>query len=120
MSPADQYDTLVDGTVFVYLGLVIVESLNRPNIVEDLWWNLLEFRLFSQVLPVERWGMSAQETRYDRESKKATKEHCDEYRAEEGEVGEANQDVDDGFDRSVETVLHHIRDHINIIILSAN
>jgi len=36
MSPADQYDTLVDGTVFVYLGLVIVESLNRPNIVEDL------------------------------------------------------------------------------------
>lgn len=36
MSPADQYDTLVDGTVFVYLGLIIVESLNGPNIVEDL------------------------------------------------------------------------------------
>jgi len=36
MSPADQYDTLVYGTVFVYLCLIIVESLNRPDIVEDL------------------------------------------------------------------------------------
>jgi hypothetical protein len=64
--------------------------------------------------------MSAQETRYDSESEKATEEHSDESRTEEGEVCETDQDVYDGFDRSVETVLHHIRDHINIIILSAN
>jgi len=84
MSPADQYDSLVDCTVLFYLGLVIVESLNRPNIVEDLRWDLLEFRLFSQVLSVERWGMSAQETRYDSESEKATEKHSDESRTEEG------------------------------------
>jgi len=64
--------------------------------------------------------MSAEEARYDCKCEKATKENCDELWAEDGEVGEADQDVDDRFDGGVETVLHYIRDHVDIIILSAD